>query len=113
MKETWISPNGKYKNMIDYIMVRRRDRDECYDSRSLVSADCDSDHQLVWAKLKGRTWNKKRHTKTKPKRDFKVLKVETTKREFENKLSVRTRGAQCFAFVSLASERAAAIEILF
>ena len=73
--------------MIDYIITRRRDRDECMDSRSLVSADCDSDHQLVWAKMEGRRWNKKPKMKQKKKRDYGVLKDEVTRKGFEQQLS--------------------------
>ena len=61
---TWYSPGGQWKTQIDFIAVRLRDRRECKDSRVLRSADCGSDHQLVWMKIKGRSWNKKKlHTK--------------------------------------------------
>ena len=53
-KCTWTSPDGQYRNMIDYIIVRKRDRGEVRDSRSLVSADCNSDHQMVWMRMKGK-----------------------------------------------------------
>ncbi|XP_072022674.1 craniofacial development protein 2-like [Amphiura filiformis] len=45
---TWCSPGGLWKNQIDFIAIRLRDRRECIDSRALRSADCGTDHQLVW-----------------------------------------------------------------
>ena len=51
--------------MIDYIATRIRDRRECMDARALASADCGSDHQLVWAKIKGRAWNSKKNMKAR------------------------------------------------
>ena len=57
---TWVAPDGETRTQIDYIAVRQRDRAECLDSRTLRSADCGSDHQLVWAKLNGRAWKPQR-----------------------------------------------------
>ena len=54
---TWVSPGGSTKTQIDFIAIRRRDRRECSNSRTLGSADCGSDHQMVWATLSGRAWN--------------------------------------------------------
>ncbi|XP_037793427.1 craniofacial development protein 2-like [Penaeus monodon] len=45
-KVTWVSPDGRYMNMIDFIIIRRIERVEVRDCRSLVSADCDSDHHM-------------------------------------------------------------------
>ena len=50
---TWCSPDGHVKTQIDFILIRKRNKKECKDCRCLVSADCGSDHQLLWAKLQG------------------------------------------------------------
>ena len=84
---TWCSPGGQWKNQIDFITTRLRDRRECKDSRSLRSADCGSDHQLVWMKLKGRSWNKKKQLTKKLKLNLVQLKDPATAAAFE--LSVR------------------------
>eukprot|EP00914_Ancora_sagittata_P034052 GHVO01068819.1.p1 GENE.GHVO01068819.1~~GHVO01068819.1.p1 ORF type:complete len:252 (-),score=25.77 GHVO01068819.1:1134-1889(-) len=68
-RHTWTSPDGQYKNMIDYIIIRKRDRFEVKDARSLVSADCDMDHQLVWMKMRGRSWTTQRKKRKRRKRD--------------------------------------------
>ena len=81
---TWVSPGGKHKNMIDYIAIRKRDMKECLDSRSLKSADCGSDHQMVWAKIKGQTWARKKKRKMFKQRNYTNLKENQTK--YEEKL---------------------------
>ena len=83
---TWTSPNGQYKNMIDYVIVRKRERIEVIDSRSLVSADCDSDHQMVWMAMRGKAWKPQNQKKRKRKRDMSVLAKTEKKRIFEEKL---------------------------
>jgi len=85
-KYTWVSPDGQYKNMIDYIIVRKRERREVRDSRSLVSADYDTDHQLVWMKMKGKSWNKPKKTQSKRKRDLNVLRDPEKRASFEERL---------------------------
>ena len=93
MKEryTWTSPNGQYKNMIDFIIIRKRDRSEIQNSRSLVSADCDTDHQMVWARVKGRVWHKKQQSNRIKKRDYAVLGNKEIKEKFENLLKEKIK----------------------
>ena len=81
---TWCSPGSQWKNQIDFIAIRLRDRKECRDSRALRSADCGSDHQLVWMKITGCSWNKKKmHTK-KLKLNLELLKDPSTADAFES-----------------------------
>ncbi|KAK2160515.1 hypothetical protein NP493_1640g00033 [Ridgeia piscesae] len=51
---TWHSPNGKYHNQIDYIMVRKRFRSSVNiaKTRSFPGADIGSDHELVMMTFK-------------------------------------------------------------
>lgn len=44
---TWRSPGGKHKNQIDYILVSTRWRSSIANAKTLPSADCGSDHQLL------------------------------------------------------------------
>jgi hypothetical protein len=54
-------PDGKIHNQIDHILVDRRRNSNVLDVRLFRAADCDSDHYLVVAKVKGRlTVNKQR-----------------------------------------------------
>jgi len=46
---TWISPDGKTHNQIDYILIDRRWHSSIHDARSFRRADCDTDHYLMFA----------------------------------------------------------------
>ena len=65
---------------------------EVYDSRSLVSADCGSDHQMVWMTMKGKAWTKQKNIKRKRKRDLHVLQNIEKQKEFEEKLKNKMNG---------------------
>jgi hypothetical protein len=49
-----MSPDEKTHNQIDHILVDRRRHSNILDVRSFKSADCDSDHYLVVAKVRER-----------------------------------------------------------
>ena len=49
---TWMSPGDLTRNQIDYILIGRRWRSSVQNVKTLPSADCGSDHQLLGAKLK-------------------------------------------------------------
>ena len=49
---TWVSPDGKTKKQIDFIMVQRRWKSAISDTQTILSADCDSDHELLKANFK-------------------------------------------------------------
>jgi hypothetical protein len=51
-KHTWTSPDAKIHNHIDHILVDRQRHSNVLDVRSFRTADCDSDHCLVVAKVK-------------------------------------------------------------
>ena len=51
-KETWISPDGKTRNQIDYITIDRKWRRSLQDARTMRGADAASDHHLVMGIIK-------------------------------------------------------------
>ena len=51
-KETWISPDGRTKNQIDFIAIARKWRRSLEDTRSMRGADVASDHHLVMGVVK-------------------------------------------------------------
>lgn len=59
---TWISPGNRYRNQIDYILIRQRWSSSITDARTRPGADCGSDHQLLTAtfKIKLKTCSKKK-----------------------------------------------------
>ncbi|XP_072039817.1 uncharacterized protein [Amphiura filiformis] len=82
-KDRLVVMGGLWKNQIDFIAIRLRDRRECIDSRALRSADCGTDHQLVWMKVKGRSWNTKKRLSKKVKPNLAQLTDPTTADAFE------------------------------
>ncbi|CAF1061855.1 unnamed protein product, partial [Rotaria magnacalcarata] len=48
---TWTSPNGQYKNQIDYILSSQRWRSSIQLTKTRPGADCGSDHELLIAKF--------------------------------------------------------------
>jgi hypothetical protein len=53
-KYTWTSPDGKTHNQIDHILLDRRRHSNVLDVQSFRTADCDTDHCLVVAKIRER-----------------------------------------------------------
>ena len=73
-KWTWQSPDGKVKNMIDFILVSRRWKSSITTCRSFSKPDIASDHQLVMAgiKIKLKSQQRKIHNKRFDMEKFKV-----------------------------------------
>jgi len=49
---TWMSPDGQYRNQIDYILGRRRWRSAFQSVKTRPDAECESDHELLTATIK-------------------------------------------------------------
>ena len=64
-KTTWISPDRRTKNEIDYILIRSRCKSSALNCRAYPKADCGSDHNLVAARLRLRFTGKKAITTTR------------------------------------------------
>ena len=48
---TWTSPDQSTRNQIDYMMINNNWRSSVVDARTKPSADCDTDHKLVYSKV--------------------------------------------------------------
>ena len=48
---TWTSPDGQYRNQIDYILCSQRWRSSIQSAKTRLGADCGSDHKLLIAKF--------------------------------------------------------------
>ncbi|RXN33787.1 craniofacial development 2 [Labeo rohita] len=59
-KTTWMHPHSKHWHLIDYVLVRQKDRSDVLHTRVMPSAECHTDHRLVRCKLR-------LHFKPKPK----------------------------------------------
>ena len=49
---TWTSPDGQYRNQTDYILCSQRWRSSLQSAKTILGADCGSDHELFIAKFK-------------------------------------------------------------
>ena len=49
---TWTSPDGQYRNQIDYILCSWRWRTSIQSTKTRPGADCGSDHELLIAKFR-------------------------------------------------------------
>ena len=49
---TWTSPDGQYRNQIDYILCSQRWRSSIQSAKTRLGADCGSDHEIFIAKFR-------------------------------------------------------------
>ena len=49
---TWTSPDGQYRNQIDYILCSQRWRSSIQPTKTRSGADCGSDHELLIIRLR-------------------------------------------------------------
>ena len=52
LKTTWMHPRSKHWHLLDYVLIRQRDRKDVKLTRVMPSAECHTDHRLVRCKLK-------------------------------------------------------------
>jgi hypothetical protein len=64
LKYTWTSPDEKTHNQTDGIFIGRRKHSSILDVQSFRGADCDTDHNLVVARVKERLVVSKKNHKT-------------------------------------------------
>ena len=51
-EKTWSSPDGQYRNQIDYILCSQRWRSSIHLAKTRPGADCGSDHQFLIAQFR-------------------------------------------------------------
>ena len=86
--ETWVSPGGRYRSQIDYILVPQRWRASLVDARSYWGTDLKSDHALVVCKFKLKL---RSVPKIRPEKRFDVdkLKNEEIRAEYQERLAAQ------------------------
>ena len=85
-KATWISPNSKVKNTIDYALVRRASLNKVCDAGVLNQPDI-SDHKPLRLKISLEYISKKEPGKKHFKFNFKQLDNTEVRSQFESKIS--------------------------
>ena len=90
-KKTWVSPDDKTKNEIDFICVNKRWRLSVTNARVYRGAEIHSDHYIVKAtlKIKLETRTKKIENTRPPKIDFQKLRDQAVKQRYQVELKNR------------------------
>jgi len=50
--DTWLSPDGQYRNQIDYILCSQRWRSSIQSAKRRPGADCGTDYEFLIAKFR-------------------------------------------------------------
>ena len=90
-KTAWMHPRSKHWHLIDYVKVRRKDRQDVRMTKTMCGADCWIDHRLVVSKLNLRIQPVRRpQGKKVPKKlDVSKLKQDSKRQVFVNDLCSR------------------------
>ena len=82
---TWISPDRRTRNQIDFVLCDKRFRNGVKNSKSMPGADCGSDHNPVVATMKIKLTGIRRTRRLK-KWNVEILQNVEKKGEFQSKL---------------------------
>nr|XP_054749441.1 uncharacterized protein LOC129254921 [Lytechinus pictus] len=90
-RTSWMHPRSKHWHLIDYVIVRKRDRQDVRVTKSMCGAECWTDHRLVVSKFNLHVQPKRRPQGMKvPKRlDINKLKIDNFKQSFSDTLEQR------------------------
>lgn len=90
-RTSWMHPRSKHWHLIDYVIIRKRDRRDIRITRAMCGAECWTDHRLIVAKLNLHIQPKRRpQGKKAPKRlNVNKLKTETVQKSFSETLAER------------------------
>ena len=83
---TWISPDKKVKNQIDYVMITKRFRNSLLNVKTRPGADCNSNHVPVVGKLRVRLKKLHRVNVRTDRLDLDLLKRDAAIREQYQKI---------------------------
>ena len=88
-KTTWMHPRSKHWHLIDYAIVRQRDRSDVRITRAMCGAECWTDHRLVISKLNLKIQPKRRcqGTKLQKKLNVESLASVEIKKQLEAEIS--------------------------
>ena len=80
-KTSWKHPRSKHWHLIDYIITRKRDRQDVRITKAMCGAECWTDHRLIISKFNLHVQPKRRPQGIKPPKRLNIsnLKVPNTK----------------------------------
>ena len=76
-RTSWMHPRSKHWHLIDYVIVRKRDRQDVRVTKSMCGAECWTDHRLIITKLNIRIQPKRRPQGKKAPKRLNVAKLNT------------------------------------
>ena len=77
-KTTWMHPRSKHWHLIDYIIVRQRDKSDVRVTKAMCGAECWTDHRLIISKLNLKIQPKRRPQGTKSQKKLNVASLALT-----------------------------------
>ena len=80
-EKSWMHPRSKHWHLIDYIIVRRKDRQDVRVKKTMCGADCWTDHRLVVSKLNLRIQPARRPQGKKVPKRLDVSKLKKRQQE--------------------------------
>ena len=85
-KTSWMHPRSKHWHLIDYVIVRRKDRQDVRVTKTMCGTDCWTDHRIIVSKLNQRIQSVRRpQGKKVPKKlDVSKLKQDSKRQAFIN-----------------------------
>ena len=88
-RTSWMHPRSKHWHLIDYVIIRKRDRRDIRVTKAMCGAECWTDHRLIVARLNLHIQPKRRPQGVKaPKRvNVNKLKTEDAKKSFVETLA--------------------------
>src|SRR5215467_2791812 len=92
-KYTWTSPDGKTHNQIDHVLIDRRRHSSIVDVRSFRGADCDTDHNLVVAKVRERLAVRKQGAQKSDGERFNLRKLKDLEARKQYQIEITNRFA--------------------
>ena len=77
-RTSWMHHRSKHWHLIDYVVVRKRDRQDGRVTKSMCGADCWTDHRLIVAKLNIRVQPKRRPQGMKAPKRLNITQLKNT-----------------------------------
>ena len=89
-KTTWMHPRSHHWHLLDYLLVRQRDRKDVHVTRAMRGADCGTDHHMVRSKITLLIRKKTRKTGGCPSKRFNVAGLSGSEQaaNFSNSMSI-------------------------
>ena len=75
-KTSWMHPRSKHWHLIDYIIVRRRDRCDVRVTKAMCGADCWTDHRLILSKVNLHVQTQEAPTRENSEQATKTSKID-------------------------------------